>query len=122
MSRNALPNMPVTKHQIALSSCTHSHCDLVVSSNFHYLTATFSVRQYEHRVCWQLGQESIMMLILVAPQKHFPSGELPHNLERGRTYTAPHKNDFLLAFRGWLLSKPISRQLIQLFAQHIEAA
>ena len=44
----------------------------------HFHLTTFSVLQYGHRVCWQLGQVSVFMLIGVCPHGTFPAISFAH--------------------------------------------
>lgn len=72
--------------------------------SFHYLTTTFSVLQSEQRGVEQLGQVSVLILILVSPQEHFAkrlaSAQLQEVRSSGGRTQDQIKAVFFLPFEG----------------------
>ena len=70
--------------------------------NSHHLT-TFSVSQFGHRVCWQLGHVWVFMLIGVSTTALFAaiSFDTPRRWQEPEgPYAGPDENCFVLLFEG----------------------
>jgi hypothetical protein len=93
----------VSQTYLLFYSNSTSAPSLLCHPSIHYLATTFSVLQSAQRGCSQLGQVSVMMLILVSPQEHFLLGEpmyASRRWESGSHTQDQTKTDFRLLFEG----------------------